>query len=72
MISAPAEAIGVDAAFPGGWGPTRWAEDVPGIYAATSLEVPYATANGQAVTAESARALGHDLARAMRELLQAL
>jgi hypothetical protein len=48
----------------------RWALDLPGIFAATTLEVSYANANGTTVTADSARALGHDLARSIRKLLE--
>ena len=43
-----------------------WASELDGIQLATSFEIPYANASGCAVTAESARAFGHDLARALR------
>lgn len=42
-----------------------WASQLPDIWAATVLEVPYANANGVAVTPESARTLGRDLAHAL-------
>lgn len=48
----------------------RWAIDLPGILAATTIEISYANANGKTVTAESARALGRDLARAIRKFLE--
>jgi hypothetical protein len=48
----------------------RWAIDLPGITAATTIEISYANANGTTVTAESARALGRDLARAIRKFLE--
>jgi hypothetical protein len=38
---------------------------------ATTLEIPYASAGGRPVTIESARLLGHDLARAIRRFLLA-
>ena len=49
----------------------RWAAELPGVRAAATLEVAYANAGGQAVTDQSARALGHDLARALRRYLDA-
>jgi len=48
---------------------TRWAANLAGVGIATSIEIPYANASGTTVTAESARALGHDLARALRRFL---
>jgi len=48
---------------------TRWASNLPGVLVATSIEIPYANASGKAVTAETARALGRDLARALRRFL---
>jgi hypothetical protein len=47
----------------------RWAGELPGVIAASTLEVAYANADGRPVTDESARALGHDLARALRKYL---
>jgi hypothetical protein len=49
---------------------SRWAANLPGTFAATSIEIPYANAGGTTVTAESARTLGHDLARALRRFLE--
>ncbi len=48
----------------------RWASELPGIRLATSLELPYAKADGQTVTAATARAFGRDLARAIRRYLE--
>jgi hypothetical protein len=47
-----------------------WASEQPGVLIATTLEIPYANAGGKPVTAESARALGLDLARALSIYLQ--
>jgi len=47
----------------------EWASEQPGIFAATTIEIPYASAGGGPVTAESARAFGADLARALRRYL---
>ncbi len=47
-----------------------WSGQLPGLRFASSLEIPYASAGGKAVTAETARALGHDLAGAIRRFLQ--
>jgi len=47
-----------------------WASEQPGVLIATSIEIPYANAGGKPVTAESARALGLDLARVLRVYLQ--
>jgi hypothetical protein len=43
-----------------------WASKIPDIWVATLLEVPYANAGGVAVTPDSARQLGIDLAKALR------
>jgi hypothetical protein len=48
----------------------RWAATIPDVWLASTIEIPYANASGQAVTAESARAFGHDLARAFYIYLQ--
>ena len=48
----------------------RWALDLPGIFATTTLEISYANANGKTVTADGARTLGRDLARSLRKLLE--
>ncbi|MCR4414206.1 MAG: M14 family zinc carboxypeptidase [Thermoguttaceae bacterium] len=44
---------------------SRWAATLPGTHTAVTVELPYANAGGKPVTAESARAFGHDLARAI-------
>ncbi|NUQ65415.1 MAG: acetylxylan esterase [Pirellulales bacterium] len=44
----------------------RWAAELPGIEVASSIEIAYANASGAEVNAESARAFGRDLARAIR------
>jgi len=48
----------------------RWASELPGIGFATTIEIPYANASGVPVTAEGARALGRDLAAAVRRYLE--
>jgi hypothetical protein len=48
----------------------RWALDLAGSPATTTLEVSYANSNGVTITADSARALGRNLARAIRKLLE--
>ena len=50
----------------------QWGNTIPNVQLASSLEIPYANASGVAVDADSARALGHDLARAMRVYLDIL
>jgi len=47
----------------------EWAAGLVGDGLACSLELPYATAGGAEVNAETARAFGRDLARAIRLLL---
>jgi len=49
---------------------SRWTATLPGILVATTIEIPYANVAGTPVTAESARALGGDLARAIRRYLE--
>src|SRR5262249_50901451 len=51
---------------------SHWAATLPGVVAATTLEVAYANAEGKVVTDQSARALGHDLTRALRKYLSTL
>jgi hypothetical protein len=53
----------------GGLSCSRWTSQQPGIRLGTSIEIPYADAGGQVVTADSARALGHDLAAAVHAYL---
>jgi hypothetical protein len=48
----------------------RWALDLPGSPAGTTLEVSYANSNGVTITAASARTLGRDLAKAIRKLFE--
>jgi hypothetical protein len=47
----------------------RWAARLPGIDVASTIEIPYANASGREVNAESARAFGRDLARALQTYL---
>jgi len=46
-----------------------WSWTLPGMEVSTSLELPYSTAAGRQVTPDNARALGRDIARAMRAYL---
>jgi len=55
--------------YKGGMSFGRWAATQAGIRFAATLETPYANAGGVAVTDASARALGHDLARALQKYL---
>jgi hypothetical protein len=56
--------------FSGGKSCSRWAASLEGVRLVAPFEVPYANAGGQPVTAESARAFGGSLARAMRAYLE--
>ncbi len=47
-----------------------WESHLPGIAVATVMEIPYATAGGQEVSPASARALGGDLAHALRRYFE--
>jgi hypothetical protein len=47
-----------------------WAGTLPGVRLACTLEVPYSIAGGVAVTPETARAFGRDLAGACRRYLE--
>ena len=47
-----------------------WSSTLPGVLVPITIEFPYATADGNVVTAESARAFGHDIAHAIRLYLQ--
>ena len=49
---------------------SRWASELPGIDISATVEIPYANAGGEPVTPDSARAFGHDLARALRRYLE--
>jgi hypothetical protein len=48
----------------------EWAAELPGVEVAATLEVAYANVHGTTVTPRTARAFGHDLARAIRLFLQ--
>ncbi len=48
----------------------EWASGLEGIRLSASFEIPYANASGQPVTADSARAFGRSLARAIRSYLE--
>lgn len=48
----------------------RWAVELPDIWMATSMEIPYATIHEQPVTAGAVRAFGRDLARALQLYLE--
>lgn len=47
----------------------RWAAAQPNVRVGTSIEIPYANVGETTVTAENARAFGHDLARALDQYL---
>jgi hypothetical protein len=47
----------------------RWAAAQPNVRVGTSIEIPYANVGETTVTAENARAFGHDLARALAQYL---
>jgi hypothetical protein len=49
---------------------SRWAGEQPGVRLATTIEIPYANVGTTVVTADNARAFGHDLARALRRYLE--
>lgn len=49
-----------------------WAEELPGVRVAATLELPYASVQGREVAPESARAFGADLARGLRQYLESL
>lgn len=48
----------------------RWASELASIQLATSIEFPYANVKEQDITAENARAFGHDFANALRAYLE--
>lgn len=48
----------------------RWASGLPGVRFAGTFEIPYATANGTEVNADSARAFGGQLAAALARYLK--
>jgi hypothetical protein len=47
-----------------------WTGALPGMLVAGTFEIPYAEAGGKPVTAQSARAFGRDIARAIRRYLE--
>ncbi len=49
---------------------SRWSASLSGVEVGTAIEIPYANVAGTPVTAESARALGEDLAKAIRGYLE--
>jgi hypothetical protein len=49
---------------------SSWAAGLPGILLATTMEIPYADVSGKRTTPEGVRALGHDLAHAIRSYLE--
>lgn len=49
---------------------SRWAAGLPSVKLAASFEIPYANARGVAVTADTARAFGSDLAHALCRYLR--
>ena len=56
--------------YTGGMGFHRWSEQLPGNHLSGAVELPYANVSGVPVTADSARAFGRDLAKAMRIAMQ--
>jgi len=50
----------------------NWAGQIDGVRLAATFEIPYANAGGGEVTTDSARAFGHDVARALREYIESL
>lgn len=46
-----------------------WAAQLPGVRLTATVELPYASVSGQAVTPDTARAFGRDLARALAGFL---
>ncbi|MFP4057951.1 MAG: M14 family zinc carboxypeptidase [Candidatus Brocadiia bacterium] len=51
---------------------SRWCSELDGVRLASTIEIPYATASGAAVTGDSARAFGRDLAKAIRRYIERL
>jgi hypothetical protein len=49
---------------------SRWAAEIEQVRLATTIEIPYANVGGEEVTADTARAFGSDLARAIRKYLE--
>ncbi len=53
--------------FTDGKSSTTWTSEQPGIWLASTIELPYANAGGAVVTPDSARAFGRDVATALRQ-----
>lgn len=49
---------------------SRWGAEQPGVLLATTIEIPYANVGSITVTADNARALGNDIAAALRKYLE--
>ena len=49
---------------------SRWAGEQSGVQMATTIEIPYANVGTTVVTADNARAFGHDLARALQRYFE--
>ena len=49
---------------------SRWAGEQSSVQMATTIEIPYANVGTTIVTADNARAFGHDLARALQRYLE--
>ena len=64
------KAWNTDRNFAKGKSCSRWASGLEGIRLVAPFEIPYANANGQAVTPGTARAFGRRLARALRRYLE--
>lgn len=60
----------VATSFSAGQKNSNWARTLEGIQLATTIEIPYARASGEDVTAESARELGRNLAKAIQAYLK--
>jgi len=56
--------LGVGKSFP------LWAGELPGVELVATMEIAYANASGTAVTPDTARAFGRDLARAIAQYLR--
>ena len=58
-----------DSNFTAGKSAARWASELPGIRFSSSIEIPYAEASGQVITADNLKAFGYDLVKALRVYL---
>jgi hypothetical protein len=57
--------------YAAGLASTKWASELPQVQFASAIEIPYANASGAEVTPQSCRALGRDLAAALRKYIEA-